>query len=179
MSGNKVDRRVRRTRDSLGDALRALVEEKPFDDITVQEVLDRAGVSRSAFYEHYKDKEDLFLSDCDDFFEWMATWLQRTGDTSGRVAPVRELFAHVADVRSFFEALQASGRAQDILELGQAHFARGIEERLASRGGPLEGRAARSQALAGALLALLPWWVQRGMKETPAEMDGLFHRMVG
>src|SRR5882724_5991240 len=69
LSGNagehtgKIDRRVVRTRDILGDALVALMQEKPFESITVQHVLDRAGVSRSTFYEHYEDKNDLFLSD--------------------------------------------------------------------------------------------------------------------
>jgi AcrR family transcriptional regulator len=45
----KVDRRARRTRDALGDALLDLMPEKSFDDITVQQVLDRAGVGRSTF----------------------------------------------------------------------------------------------------------------------------------
>jgi hypothetical protein len=30
-----------------------------------------------------------------------------------------------------------------------------------------------------ALLSLLTWWLDRGMREPPAEMDELFHRMVG
>src|SRR5882762_5502953 len=64
-SAGKTDRRVVRTRDVLGDALMALIREMPFESITVQHVLDRAGVSRSTFYEHYEDKNDLFLSDAD------------------------------------------------------------------------------------------------------------------
>jgi len=85
----KVDQRVRRTRDRLGDALMELLVEKPFEAITVQHVLERAGVSRSTFYAHYRDKNDLFLSDVDEFFESMATALSRFGDKSERVAPVR------------------------------------------------------------------------------------------
>src|SRR5215208_514718 len=45
VSKKKGDARVRRTRDSLGDALIALMQEKSFDTITVQDVLDRACVS--------------------------------------------------------------------------------------------------------------------------------------
>ena len=63
----KTDARVRRTRDALGDALVALMQEKPFDTITVQDVLDRAHVGRSTFYSHYSDKDDLLMSDVDDF----------------------------------------------------------------------------------------------------------------
>src|SRR5947209_20021882 len=94
----KEDQRVRRTRDRRGDAMMALLVEKPFEDITVQNVLDRAEVSRSTFYTHYRDKNDLFLSDAEAFFEAMATALSRHGDKSERVAPVQELFAHIADV---------------------------------------------------------------------------------
>jgi AcrR family transcriptional regulator len=121
----KTDCRVRRTRDALGDALVALMHEKPFAEITVQHVLDRAGVSRSTFYTHYRDKDDLFLSDVEDFLELMAFHLSRQGDRSNRVAPVRELFTHVAEWREFHGVLVKAGKIRDFLELGQGYFARG------------------------------------------------------
>ena len=77
-SAPKLDRRVLHTRDTLGDALVELMKEKTFDDITVQDVLDRAGVGRSTFYAHYRDKQDLFLSDVEDFFELMSTLADST-----------------------------------------------------------------------------------------------------
>jgi AcrR family transcriptional regulator len=58
----KPDRRIRRTCERLGSALVALIQERPIDDVTVQEVLDRAAVGRSTFYLHYRDKDDLLLS---------------------------------------------------------------------------------------------------------------------
>jgi hypothetical protein len=39
-------------------------------------------------------------------------------------------------------------------------------------------RPAIAFAHAGALLSLLTWWIDRGMREKPEEMDQLFHRMV-
>jgi AcrR family transcriptional regulator len=177
----RIDRRVRRSRDRLGDALIELVLEKPFDTITVQNVLDRAGVGRSTFYAHYKDKNDLFISDVDEFFEGMATMLSRREDSSDRIAPVRELFTHVADASRFHKAMVASGKIQDVFELGQGHFARGIEHRLAelprARGITAE-RHVVAQAFAGALLSLLSWWIREKMPTSPAHMDDLYHRMV-
>ena len=177
----KIDQRIRRTRDQLGDALMELALEKPFDAITVQDVIDRAGVSRSTFYVHYNDKDDLFISDVDEFFEGMATALSRRGDSSDRIAPVRELFAHVADASRFQKAIVASGKIHDVLELGQGHFARGIEQRLAElhrAWGTNVQRHAIAQALAGALLSLLSWWIKAKMPTSPAHMDDLYHRMV-
>ena len=71
----KTDPRIQRTREVLGDALIGLIQEKSFDSITVQHVLDRAGVSRSTFYQHYRDKEDLFISDVEEFCQLMTTLL--------------------------------------------------------------------------------------------------------
>jgi AcrR family transcriptional regulator len=176
------DRRVRRTRDRLGDALMKLLVEKPFDQIKVQEVLDRAGVSRSTFYSHFRDKNDLFLSDSDEFLEGLAMALSRFGCKSERVAPVQELFAHIAEVRPFYNALVESGKIHDVWELGRGHFARGIAERLAqipkSRGILPKQRAAIAHGLSGSLVSLLIWWVQHGMRPSPEEMDKLFHKLV-
>ena len=108
-----------RTRGTLGDALVELMQEKSFDEITVQQVLDRAGVGRSTFYAHYRDKDDLFLSDVEDFFGMMSTLLTRRGASLDRVAPVAELFAHIAEMQEFYKATVASGKVQDVLELGQ------------------------------------------------------------
>src|SRR5436309_3572432 len=109
-SVRKPDRRVRRTRDSLGDALIELMHEQRFEEITVQHVLDRAGVSRSTFYTHYRDKDDLFLSDVEEFLERMAGWLSRNKEQSRRVAPVRELFSHVGERREFRGVLVMEGK---------------------------------------------------------------------
>jgi AcrR family transcriptional regulator len=180
--GKKEDQRVRRTRDRLGDALVELLLKKPFDDITVQDVLNRAGVSRSTFYTHYRDKNDLFLSDAEEFFERMATALSRFGDKSERVAPVRELFAHIGESRPFYNALVESGRIHDVMQLGQQHFARGIEQRLNEipRAGaiPSDRRSAIAHGFAGTLFSLLSWWVQHRMTLSSQEMDNLFHQLV-
>ena len=180
MSGN--DKRVARTRDRLGDAMIALILEKPFDSITVQDVLDRAGVGRSTFYAHYKDKDDVLISEVDEFFADVATQVAESGEQSDRVVPAREFLHHLKGARPLLLAFTASGRIHDIWELAQAHFARGIEQRLAAlpRAAGLipSERAARASALAGSFLALIRWWLDHDCPETPEAMDALFHRMV-
>ena len=181
-SNKKTDARVRRTRDALGDALIALMQEKAFETITVQEGLDRAHVSRSTFYTHYSDKDDLLMSDAEEFFEALSMALSEHGDKSDRVFPAKEFFTHLADVQPFYKALVKSGKFQENMELARGHFARGIERRLAElpRGKsiPANERSAIAFTHAGALLSLLAWWLDRGMREPPEQMDELFHRMV-
>jgi AcrR family transcriptional regulator len=178
----KIDRRARRTRDALGDALLMLMQEKPFETISVQQVLDRSGIGRSTFYAHYRDKTDLFLSDLEDFLEPMSTLLLRHREASNRVAPVRELFAHVAEMRELRTALIAADKLRDFLEMGQEYFARAIELRLgelpSSRPINPTHRTAMAHAFAGALLSLMSWWVDHRAAASPDEMDDLYHHMV-
>lgn len=54
------DPRIKRTRKLLQDALRALLRQKPLDEILVHEITGEATVNRATFYDHYRDKLDLF-----------------------------------------------------------------------------------------------------------------------
>ena len=178
----KPDQRVRRTCQRLGSALLALIQEKPIDAITVQEVLDRASVGRSTFYLHYRDKDDLLLSQLEGFLKIMSTALSVRQEASYRVVPVEELFAHIGNQNKLYRALADSGRLHDFFDLAQGYFARGIEHRLRESmrvpNLPQREMAARASALAGSLLSMLRWWLDRCEKESPRAMDELFHGMV-
>jgi AcrR family transcriptional regulator len=91
----KPDERIRRTHQRLGSALVELIAEKPIDGITVQEVLDRASVGRSTFYLHFRDKNDLLLSQLEMFLETMSTLLTRRKEKSQRVVPLTEMLEHI------------------------------------------------------------------------------------
>lgn len=177
----KPDLRVRRTRSLLSNALVELMQEKSIDKITVQEVLDRAAVGRSTFYLHYRDKDDLFLCVLEDGLEMWSTALLRKQEKSYRLAPIADFFMHVGDAKKLYRALVDSGRIHAFFELAQGYFARGIARRLKENGlkdlvqSELD---ACSHALAGNLLSLLKWWLDRGARESPEAMDELFHRMA-
>lgn len=182
MQRRKLDQRVRRTHERLGSALVALIQEKSIDEVTVQEVLDRASVGRSTFYLHFRDKNDLLLSQLEKFLEMMSTALSARKEKSHRVVPVAEMFEHIGSQKKMYRALADSGRLNDFFDLAQGYFARGIERRLVESGRlpklPQGQLNARASALAGGLLSLLRWWLDRGAKESPRAMDELFHRMV-
>ncbi|HXE35355.1 MAG TPA: TetR/AcrR family transcriptional regulator [Verrucomicrobiae bacterium] len=177
----KPDQRIRRTRSLLSNALVALMQEKPIDKITVQEVLDRATVGRSTFYLHYRGKDDLFLCVLEDGLEMWSTVLLRKQEKSYRIAPVAEFFMHVGDAKKLHRALVDSGRIHTFFELAQVYFARGIARHLKDMGlkDPVQSELdARSHALAGNMLSLLKWWLDRGARESPKAMDAMFHRMA-
>src|ERR1700724_2006432 len=177
----KPDQRIRRTHERLGMALLTLIQERPIDEVTVQDVLDRASVGRSTFYLHFRDKDDLLLSQLEMFLENMSTALSIRKEASHRVVPVAELFAHIGNQNKLYRALADSGRLNDFFDLAQGYFARGIEQRLteSKRLSNLQKRelVARCSALAGSMLSLMRWWLDRGATEPPRVMDELFHRM--
>ncbi len=57
-----VDRRVQKTKKILSEALIALILEKGYEHVTVQDILDKANVGRSTFYSHYETKDQLLLA---------------------------------------------------------------------------------------------------------------------
>jgi AcrR family transcriptional regulator len=56
---SKVDRRIAKSQEAIKKAFIELMSEKNFDDITIQDISDRANVSRGTIYLHYLDKFDL------------------------------------------------------------------------------------------------------------------------
>lgn len=60
-----MDPRIARTRRSLQDALLALARERGLDDISVADIVERAEVNRSSFYQHYADRETLLADALD------------------------------------------------------------------------------------------------------------------
>lgn len=178
----KIDARTRRSHERLGMALLQLICEKPMNEVTVQEVLDRASVGRSTFYQHFRDKNDLLLSQLEVFLEVMSTKLSVQKEVSDRIAPVMEMFGHIGGQNRLYRALADSGSLHDFFDLAQDYFARGIERRLqeSKRGAKIPSRELAAVAViwAGGLLALLRWWLDRGAHEPVAQLDELFHRMV-
>ena len=62
------DRRITKTRKAIYHAFLHLLNQKDYDIITVQEIIDRADVGRSTFYSHYESKELLLDELCQKLF---------------------------------------------------------------------------------------------------------------
>jgi len=176
------DRRILRTRRAIALALIDLVAEKRYDAITIRELLDRADIGRSTFYAHYRGKDDLLLTSFRRMLESLDACLDNDPPGSSRVAPVEELFRHVGEVRSFHRALARSRIADRVHQAGTDQMSRTIARRMAGQAGrPGDGGLPPdflAQAFAGALFALLRWWVDRDAPYSPKRMDAMYHAIV-
>ena len=86
----KEDRRVRRTKKLLTQALTQLLQEKQINEITVKELTDLADMNRGTFYLYYKDMFDMLEKIEDGMFEVLdeIVSLHEHGDVSQQTKPI-------------------------------------------------------------------------------------------
>jgi AcrR family transcriptional regulator len=172
------DPRVARSTSALGRALIELIQERDLREITVQAILDRAGVGRTTFYAHYRNKEDVLHSSFEHLFAAFEEWLERR-PTAARLFPVEEFLSHLSDQQRLSESLRRSGQADEFWSLCGAHAAKSIERRLHSipDDSPVS-RQLRARMLAGALMESISWWDEHPKAATPAQVDSAFHELA-
>ncbi len=181
MERNKADRRIRRTRLLLQEAIVALILEKAYYKITVQDIIDRADVGRSTFYAHYSDKEALLVSTFDDLASDLDHRIEGTDETQ-HLLHAEAYFIHAQERRDFYQAMIEGGGMELILETGRRHIEDSIQVHLSqmevdsdSLGAPLP---VLINFLTGSLLSLLTWWIAEDMPYTPAQMSVMYEQLV-
>jgi len=198
----KSDRRPQRTKRQLSRALVGLITEKRFDDITVQNVIDRADVGRSTFYTHFRDKEDLLQRDWERFLDAFAHQVDLDKAGYESFVPVVHLFRHLQDFQPFYKGLVRSRKADSLFKTGVTYLSRKIEisfkarsehrpPQTSHRTGVLVVQSGTGESptlqvpvpilanfLAVELFALLKWWLDHEMPYTPERMDEIYHQLV-
>lgn len=183
MTNLKTDRRSQRTRRILQEALMSLLQEKRYEIITIQNIIDRADVGRSTFYAHYQDKEDLM----DDLLTHMMEVLsQMPGQSASagleRLFPVRDLFEHIQQNQQLFKSMVRGRGLELFFEKGQEYWSQKIAVELQSylRDGqaPVVPIPVTAHFVAGSIVMLLRWWLDNKMPYSPDEMDQIVHKLV-
>lgn len=173
----RSDPRVVRSRRALGDALVELLHERRFDDITVQDILDRAGVGRATFYAHYRNKQDVLHTGVEHLFTHLDAVLERGPSSGTRLVPVREYLEHLQEAEVFIASLRASGRLDEMWELSLDFVADMVRRRIEAREG-VHGAMSPTlvaRMLAAALMEMVRWWLERPGREAPQRLDATFH----
>lgn len=167
-----ADRRVRKTREALRDALLELLPEVGWDGIDVAMLCERANVGRSTFYLHYSDKAALLRGAFTDLQAHLMSPLDASA-LSSRFPFLPGLLAHVHEQREVFKALLGRRSGQIV----QDHF-RDLLVKFFSNSAHAPRKAtspsARSHMLAGSLFQLLVWWLGSNRPQGPDEIEALF-----
>ena len=64
-----MDKRQKRTKKIIMTTFIDLINSKSIDEISIQEIVEKAEIGRSTFYSHFKTKNELLTEICNDMFE--------------------------------------------------------------------------------------------------------------
>ncbi|MEU1952386.1 TetR/AcrR family transcriptional regulator [Nocardia rhamnosiphila] len=167
------DRRVRRSRRALRDALISLVLERGYASVTVEDITARADLGRATFYTHYTDKDDLLnhiVTDLIDELQERQRPLVSTSSVGFTGKPILEMFRHAAEERDTYRVIlrgEGDGRAlrrfiDDRAAIAAVVFAARAEAQGATPNIDIDLLA---RAWVGEQITVLQWWLE---PETPA-----------
>ncbi|WP_024408210.1 TetR/AcrR family transcriptional regulator [Streptococcus suis] len=112
-----MDRRIAKTKRAIFQAFLTLLNDKGYDHMRVQDVIDLADVGRSTFYAHYASKEALLEELCHDLFHHLFTGRED--------ADVKTLLVHI-----FKHFRTNQDRVASLLLSRNAYFLRELEAEL-------------------------------------------------
>lgn len=102
MAAQTHDKRALRSRQALLSAFFGLVLERRYDEIKVDDVVARAGVSRSTFYEHFKGKDDLLALSIRYPFASLANAVRRADNVAELTMVLQHFWENRAIARGIF-----------------------------------------------------------------------------
>ncbi|WP_169951698.1 TetR/AcrR family transcriptional regulator [Microbispora sp. H11081] len=184
VSGNprreSSDRRVRRTRRAVQQALTELILEKGYETISVTDLINRANVGRSTFYAHFTDKQDVLFSNLDELSDLLRLSPAATPDTL--FAFSLPMFEHVQERGRLLRALLGRRGSTAVVARGERIIAATVRDELLARLPPGSGPPASLDlvvtCVVGAFMALLRRWADGEVAATPTEMDAAFRAVV-
>lgn len=153
-----TDRRVAKTRIALRDAMLNLLPLRGWDQVSIQEICDRANVGRSTFYMHYRSKDDLLSEGLNDLRDLLLR--QVPADRKNQpFAFLRGLLAHVDEQKEVFRAVIGRRSGHSIEWRFREMVLQLVHSELAGRGLPDAKVALLGRYLAGGIVEVMAWWV--------------------
>ena len=184
-----MDKREIKTRQAVFNAMADLLKDKDFESITVGDILERSGVSRSTFYSHFNKKEDVIKELCDELFHHVLSpdLKKESGhDFSGYSVfeykhLLTHLLFHVQEDRALIKGI--SGGSAGLM------FHQALREKLE----PLMEACVKSRTIykdnideklqtklfMEAFLVILDDWISKDCEASPMEVADVFHRFNG
>ena len=180
MTDLKSDRRVIRTRELLLDALAVLLMERGYEKLTIQNLLDKAGVGRATFYAHFQSKEDLL---CQSIARLRASlveqWKSGNSKEIKRLGFTLPFFEHLESHRRIYHA--TIGRESEWTV--EQHMRNMLKELVREDLSRLHRGQAKAAALdlavhfvVGNLWAVVVWWMESKHPVSHEDIERMFQR---
>lgn len=155
-------------RECITTALFQLMKKKRYEDISISELVNTAGVSRNSFYRNFGSLDEILRQY---LIERTASWWSDfIADPDRYIHVIAEMFQHFADMKDEMNLMYSAGLSHLLME----HIIRCGKQSLTGE----THNAYRTAFMSGGLFGLTNEWILRGMKETPADMEMLFLRQA-
>jgi AcrR family transcriptional regulator len=177
-----MDRRIQRTRQLLLDALVALILEKGYEAVTVQDIIDRANVGRSTFYAHFQDKEDLFLSGFERLRAQFEEHLLGEGKDVNPWVLSLVFFQHIQVNQQLFKAMMGKQGGGIVVQhfnkylvmLIRGHMKSQMSEKAREQVPP----DILAQVIVSSLIALITWWLDNDLPYPAERMNDMYQLLI-
>lgn len=170
MSGNGsgMDERIARTRLRLAHALIALGRTRDLEDIRVGDLVKAAGVGRSTFYAHFRNRDDFLGQSFAGMIAACDSAARREG-LSSDILPVAHVVMHIAGNDAFSRRVAPSRSMEVMLAAGERKLRLIAEANLEKLAAGLHPEERRQTAafLAGAFIGQLRLWLQNDFRTAP------------
>ncbi|MBE0690875.1 MAG: TetR/AcrR family transcriptional regulator [Anaerolineae bacterium] len=182
MPDEKVDRRVQRTRNLLKTALMQLVDEKGYDAVTIQAIVERANLGRTTFYSHYQSKDDLLLDHYADFAPWFVL-RQFSYDELMSATPSVEFerfLQGMSDGKTIYLAITRAKDAEVIMRAIRQQMTAKLRASLRDafpESAPRLPLDVLTNYIAGAQLSLIDWWLTNRTDYGAGDVARILHRL--
>jgi AcrR family transcriptional regulator len=174
--GAAQDKRVERTQRALFDAFFDIVLSRPYDEITVDEIIARAGVGRSTFYEHFKGKDELLAESIRRPFAILADAMRARDNTQDLLMLLDHFWGNRAIVPRMFRGTARGVLVRALVELIEERFK---ADRVGSPNPLVVPQRLAATQLAESLLAPVTAWLMGEVEcSKPALAQALRHTAV-
>lgn len=163
----KTDRRILRTKQSITKSFLELFSEKDFEQITINEIAERANVNRGTIYLHYSDKYDLLDHCIEDHINELISLCKKREDNTvsyGTMQEPKPIFDFFRDNFAFFSAMFSNQRAfvfrEQLLNFISVNLMLKMQRPDDHSDIDLELKA---QFMSSAFIGIVEWWIRHQM----------------
>lgn len=174
------DNRKANTRKAIQEAMVTLLKFESFDDITAIKIAKEAGISRSSFYTHYKDKFELIDSYQQTLFNQVEYIFEK--HEGSKEHAFLEIFEFLQREQLLSALISANGTREFqtfIINKVRIFINTDLQDRFGREVtlSPIE-REYSSIYFAYAFFGVCQTWIAKGKKESPRQMTNLILKLL-
>lgn len=183
-----MDRRQQKTRAAIFSAFTALLAEKSYSKITVQEIIDAANVGRTTFYAHFETKDDLLKAVCEELFGHILSSAMDCTHTHGLYSDGKapeSVFCHLLQHLQEDDNRIISLLSCESSEIFLRFFKDSLNDLVRSQFVHLDRKSNTDipedfliNHISGSFVEMVLWWIKGRMKQTPEELDRYFRAVI-